>query len=372
MKLKKKDMVFYIAYSILFISLFIRDIDIETDVLTQMLRYTAYILLVFQLLMNRWQIKKIAKFAILIAASMLLFWLSKDMYWASVVLIIFAAKDIEMDKFIYFTYLILFICTLFVVLLCFLGVLPDVLTARTGIEAVATRHSFGFYHSDVLPVICVYLMIYYLWMKNKHAKTLVMIGWAVISLVLYYFCGSRNAFYATSIVIVMFLIFKYIRIKKCFISIFEKISYFWVALFSAFSLTVTLLLSTGSIYDTIDTFFSGRFRVSGYKIMVTGLHFINVMSNDAYFNDKLIIDNGYMYIILRYGLVAIIFYLFINYLLVKKANKNPFLLICVVTIFLVNMIDNDLCDYNFLPFIIIAFNGMKNVKFLNIRSDTRS
>lgn len=63
-----------------------------------------------------------------------------------------------------------------------------------------------------------------------------------------------------------------------------------------------------------------------------GFHFINVMSNENFINDNItyangqdlstvVLDNGYLYIILRYGILVLFFYFFIAYLLAKKIKE---------------------------------------------------
>lgn len=63
-----------------------------------------------------------------------------------------------------------------------------------------------------------------------------------------------------------------------------------------------------------------------------GFHFINVMSNENFINDNItyangqnlstvVLDNGYLYIILRYGMLVLFFYFFIAYLLAQKNKK---------------------------------------------------
>ena len=90
-----------------------------------------------------------------------------------------------------------------------------------------------------------------------------------------------------------------------------------------------------------------------------------------------VLDNGYLYIILRYGILVLFFYFFIAYLLAQKNKKNICILGTIVMVFIANFVDNDLVDYSFLPFILWAFNDfgtnkvIKNlrVKFEKIKED---
>lgn len=129
-----------------------------------------------------------------------------------------------------------------------------------------------------------------------------------------------------------------------------------------------VLLLKGGIWNTIDDFFSGRFRLAIFKMRRIGLHLINIMSNESFVNDNItyvdgknmssiVLDNGYLYVLLRYGILILLIYFFIAYCLAKKNKGNACVLGALIAVFIANFVDNDLVDYSFFPFILWAFNG---------------
>ena len=70
------------------------------------------------------------------------------------------------------------------------------------------------------------------------------------------------------------------------------------------------------------------------------------------------LDNGYLYVIFRYGILIILFYFMVAFLLSEKVKENINLLITLCVVFFANFVDNDLVDYSFLPFILWAFNDL--------------
>ena len=139
---------------------------------------------------------------------------------------------------------------------------------------------------------------------------------------------------------------------------------------SSFSFSMMFLLLKGGIWNTIDTFFSGRFRLAIFKMRRIGLHLINIMSNESFVKDNItyvdgkdissiVLDNGYLYVILRYGILIILFYFLIAYCLSKKNKGNACVLGALIAVFIANFVDNDLVDYSFLPFILWAFNDVR-------------
>ena len=356
MKIKKNELLFYLAYTLLFISFFLGDVNIDIGLMGSVFRYFAYLILIIQLFMSNWKLKDILSTLVLMMFSIVFYFVTKDLYWAVLVLIIFETKNIEVNNIFKYTSVLVIVGILGVVVACLIGILPDVLTSREGMGFVGTRHSFGFVHSNVFPLLVVYILLYYIWIKKEKVKWSILLLFTSIELILFRLCDARNSFYATILILVLMVVFKLFNHKRL-INIFEKLCYAILPVLSMFSYAMTFLLLKGGIYDKIDSFFSGRFRIAIYKANLLGIHFVNFMSDADYFKDGMIIDNGYLYIILRYGLAFIIIYYIVNCLLVKKVKKNRYLLSCIFVVWILNFIDNDLVDYSVLPFIIFALNG---------------
>lgn len=368
MKLNKKLICFYLGYIFLFISLFIGDINIESGDFGQYLRYVSYLLFTIQLFsVKSIKIKELRIPMFFFLLSIVFFVLTRDLYWAILIIIILETKHIKDNSFIRFVFLLYIVGILAVFIACMLGIIPDYLTAREGIEFLATRHSLGFVHSDVPPLLLVYIMLYHIWRKGERYNRLFFCIFICLELIMYRFCDSRNSFYSSIIITILLLVSPLIK-KRKIMNVYEKICIFIMPILSTFSFAMMFLLSKGGFYDTIDYIFSGRIRLAILKSREIGIHFINLMSNTDYFQDGIVIDNGYLYVILRYGIVFLFFYFTVNYLLVKKAQKNPYMLLCVVALSVINFIDNDLVDYSFLPFIIIAFSD-ENLKFIRNKRD---
>ena len=88
-----------------------------------------------------------------------------------------------------------------------------------------------------------------------------------------------------------------------------------------------------------------------------------VKDNTTYVDGKdissIVLDNGYLYIILRYGILILFVYFLIAYRLAKTNKRNVCILGTLMAVFWINFVDNDLVDYSFLPFILWAFNDVR-------------
>lgn len=367
---KVKNNLFYISYTLMFISLFLGDVNVEIEYATKYLRYAAYLFLIVLLLFNiKLKIKEIFVSLMWFAVSALFFFMTGDLFWSMIVLIVVETMYLDLDYLFNYQMLLIGLGIVIVITLCIFGVLPDKLTAREGMDYVGTRHSFGFVHSNVLPLLIVYFALYYLWTKKDSHYYIFFMLFIGIELIVYKLCDARNSIVASVIMFCLFLIFRVLKGKKT-IKLFEWICIMVAPALSFFSLAMTTLLLKGGIYDVIDSYFSGRFRVAILKIRDVGLHFINLMTNAEFFKDNIVIDNGYLYVALRYGVVFLLFYFVVFYLLIKQANKSIYKLICIFVLILINFIDNDLVDYSFLPFIIMAFNKMSLQKLSSITGNS--
>lgn len=374
-KIKKNELFFYFSFVCLYISLFLGDIY-QTDFisnLSKILRLTAYLSIVLHFFFAglKLELKGFIKFMAIFAVTLAYGLITKDLYWSILIIYIYMSRSICQDRILKISMSLLIGGTICVIFLCAVGVLPDVMTARNSdLADTFVRHSFGFYHSNVLPLIMIYVELYYIFIKNERVKSSVVVMFFLIQCLLYLSNNSRNAFFVSIVFTTLMIYEKYIGIKKSAQKVFYACTKIMVPVLSIFSFAMMFLLLRGGIWNTIDTLFSGRFRLAIFKMRRVGLHFINIMSNDAfvsdninYVNNKMLdtvtLDNGYLYIILRYGILAILFYYVVSFLLTKKAKGSMYKLTCLLVVFVVNFIDNDLVDYSFLPFIIMAFTDYK-------------
>lgn len=373
MIIKKRELAFCVSFTLLYISLFMGDIYEVGGLgsLARWIRLASYIFIVISAFNLKMKFNEWVVFAVILIGTLLYGGYTGDLYWSTLVFMIYGAKDIEKNRFFSLGFKILLTGTLIVVCFCFIGVIPDALTVRdTTISNSFQRHSFGFYHSNVLPLVVFYLEAYYVFMKKNCVNILYIMGFGAIAFALYLLCNSRNAFFLSAFFTLSIIIEKNFKVLSKIKNILYLLDTYIVVLMSMFSVAMLYLLLKGGIWDKIDNLFSGRFRLAIFKMRRVGLHLINIMSNDDFVTDNiqyvngtffntLTVDNGYLYVILRYGLLVIFFYIVVAVLLASKAETDSYMLITILMVFVANFIDNDLVDYSFLPFILYTFNGMK-------------
>lgn len=375
MKLIRRELFFFISYICLCTALFLGDVY-ETNIIltmTQVLRKISYIVILFELFNCYMMRKDVILFGILLTITFAYGCYTKNWYWSILLFFIYESKNIKSENLLRINIAIIFSGIFLIIGLCLLGVLPDILTARdSSIPDSFTRHSFGFYHSNVLPLLVLYLEIYYILLMGEKIQYFWILFFLILHSILFYFCNSRNAFGLGVLLSTLILVERRIRISSRIKKRFSECVALVVPILASFSLAVTYLINKGGIWDVIDTIFSGRFRLATFKIRRVGIHIVNFMSTEEFQSDSIqyvnnriidtvVLDNGYLFIIIRYGILAILFYFIVSRLLVNKTRENIYELTAILIVFLVNLVDNDLVDYCFLPFILIAFNNFPEI-----------
>lgn len=370
-KFKKNEFVFQLSYIVLYVSLFIGDVYSigNMDTVARYLRMGSYILIFISCINLRLKKKDFFRMVAILMVTLLYGIETRDLYWSILILLIYNSKNVDMERVYKTSFKILVIGIISVLILCIFGFLPDVLTSRNTVNQINyNRHSFGFYHSNVLPLLIFYLEVYYICIVKEKIRDNMIVFFAVLAGAVNTFCHSRNAL-ILSLALSIFTLFAK-KMKKDEYKILYRTAVLSIPCMSIFSFSMMFLLLKGGIWNTIDTFFSGRFRLSIFKMRRIGIHLINIMSNESFVKDNItyldgkyissiVLDNGYLYVMLRYGILILLVYWLIAYCLAKKNKGNACVLGALIAVFIVNFVDNDLVDYSFLPFILCAFNNFR-------------
>lgn len=355
-KINKINFLFSISYVLFAFPLFNRDVS-NVDVLyplTIPAKYIALVILTTGIMFRAYSKKQIRVVIILLCADLLVLMKSGVLIFIPISLFAFFANKLEDKDILRVAYFTLLFFTLYVFVFSIVGIYNDEITKRW--VGSAARHSLGFYHSNVLPLIYSYLVGYGLLtgiFKKKHYFILL-----TIDLVIYYFCGSRNSLFTTFLLVFgKWFIDSVIgsgKTKKIINRMVGFLAKLIVPLLAAISVFVPLLLDKVTFFRTLDYMFSYRFTYIASMIQNLGISLIPTMSNATYFSNEIVIDNGYAFLILRYGILMIIFLSILIYCVAKKYRNNTFVLFLIIVVACSNLIDNDLTDYSVLPYLIIS------------------
>lgn len=251
--------------------------------------------------------------SIYLSVSMITFLMSKNMdfFFSIFIVLVMAHLNIDAIYKSFFQGMILGI--IFVLLLFMLGVLPDIIQIRLG----AVRHSFGFSLPVILPAlffssICAFLYLY----RNSYTWKL-LLAIFVLQIPIYYYCDGRGSFILSCIVLLGAMIIRYLyndRINDILVA--ASIISLFVILF--FSIYLAKYYDAGNthLYD-LNQQLTGRpqwwnLYWNTYNPKLFGQVVARVGGAAAIENsslDMMILDNGYLSILLEYGIFALVIFL---------------------------------------------------------------
>ena len=107
----------------------------------------------------------------------------------------------------------------------------------------------------------------------------------------------------------------------------------------------------------INNFFSGRFAIAYHQIKESGIYLISTMPKEEYDLVARVLDNGYLYTAIRYGILFLLFYVIVQRNILKKYPVDSIIHIVMICVVVTNMIDNDFYSYGFLPILVLAFSN---------------
>ncbi len=372
--IRVNEFLFGISFIVLFIALFLEDVAFTVDVspIIKLLKMSSLALLVVSTVYRAWRKSTFKELLIVFFVGCVVLVCTGDFFLTIVVLLSYNSMMIDDGEIFRLSFVCCLVGVGLTLLLFAVGLLPDVLSYRTDFSAEA-RHAFGFQHSAILPLIICYMLCYYIGMNGTGGKIK---GWIVVVFLLlgvftYKYCKSRNAVVG----ILALSLFALAMKSSAFQQIMNRPVQFvskWITLFCmslailpAFLRAKGVLLPLWHVYDSI---FTNRSLLGASAIDSYGIHLINRMTYsayagfevnvDSYVYQGIVLDSAYMYMLVRYGILILLFFYIVLTSFYRREKTNTALCAVFCIVVLLNMTDNDMLSYGCLPFLLI---GIKNI-----------
>lgn len=363
-RIHEGEIIFLIAYICFFISLFIGDIGINSGKIrafSKIWRYISYIASFIQLWMHKGNSKRLVAELTIFVITMMFFVFTKDIYLPMLVILIIGSRDSSEKKICKISLAMLIGGTVLTVLGNMVGFIPDIMTAKA-FSTEMTRHSYGFNHSNVLPNNLLMIEILMAWTFKEHITKRLIVIFFLVHVGIYYLTMSRMSLMIGLLLTVGLLVLKVRMFSKVKKALLDKIAYVLTIFYSSFSIIMMFLVNENALVNRIDLVFSNRFWAAFLKMKNVGFKIFNFNSNEFFYHDEIVLDNGYLFITMRYGLIALLAVNIISIVLIKRYKKQPYNILCIICVFSISFIDNLFLSYRFLPFMIFAFLNMKMLK----------
>lgn len=258
----------------------------------------------------------------------------REEYVIRFVVMAFAAKDIDTDKYFRKWFLVSLAGTVIIAMLAITGVaglLVDVRHYGRGVEEA--RWCFGFNHANNVHCMFWYLAALFLFINRKQNTLKVYGVWFFLNLVLYAFTKSRTGFIATMLLVLGMVAFQYIK------SLNGK---WWIYITGIFAIGLCVFLTIwGCIYGFVGSKlveFADRFLTQRLQM---GFAFANInqwklLPTPREYGGA--IDNGFAVLFYQYGILfatcILALLVWLIFKMYKQHNGHEFIiLITIVLVF---------------------------------------
>lgn len=262
-------------------------------------------------------------------------------------LFVIAAKYVDLDKVAKIAYGLLTTIIVAVLWMVDQGYIEDVTINR----GETLRHSLGFSHPNQLGLRIFQLALCRLFIRRNKLNWIDYIITAILGLIVFFVPNSQASFYSTIILLFMIIIYQLTWDKFSWKELISKILLLVIVLTNVFSVVLSLInVRKYPILRNIDKVLSYRFShcyrtYRYYGLSLLGTDVKSIVSKPVigvYYHFWL--DNAYMAILLRYGIIVYLLFSIIYCLTaLKLKNQNQYFTLFIYALFSIYGI----MEYNF-------------------------
>ena len=242
-----------------------------------------------------------------------------------ILLISLNAMNLDFKKMVKYDFIIKIFILLFLVMMSFMGLAKSVFVVTRNGEFI--RNAYGFYHPNTFGMVIMMIFFEYLYLqKEKIGFKQYLVG-TLFVITIKLTSDTRTAIYCIIALLLFLPIIRKISTKKYF-EVISKNSYIFLLITSL--VLTSLYLNNPTMMKNINIFFSNRLKYQSYYL---NLYNVNLFGNNIEY--VMTLDNGFMKILLNYGLVIALFFDFIFRFNIKKALRNNDYNSCLIFLILI-------------------------------------
>lgn len=367
----KYDILFFLAYLMYLFSAFYTKtvfypIPIKnTELLLQLIRYSAYILLTLYAFLNKQNKTELVFLVFLCAILLMLLYGSNHVLLFSLIFMYFT-KNIEYERIIKcsFCFFMIMWSILFAAML--LGIIENKMIFTADYTGGRYRYCLGFKHPNNAAEYYIFTLMQFFWLKRNKIRCIHLIWATALSIGVFMLTLSK----AGLIISILFCILCLFR-KRFFKVIMETklnrllVSYLFPIL-SLINIYMILMYMKGN-FNQLNLWLNGRLGLSAKAIVDYGIKFRGQMIiwnyDVGYYN---IVDNSYIRDLIEYGLIGFTIIMWGYVSLMKYAIKkyDEILIIIIFCISLYAISENMLMYFPINPFIVMIGAAFKENKFI--------
>lgn len=177
-----------------------------------------------------------------------------------------------------------------------------------------TRYGLGYNHPNLLHTNLFVLIVLFIYLYYEKLNIRTYVAILIVNSIIYYFSVSRTGYYA---IILMVLTTVIMKNKKSIGKIGNRIFLMVIPMCIIFTIATALVYDKIEIINKLDQLFSGRIYFSNYFLTYYSINMFGYNLS----NERNLLDNGYVMILINYGIIIFSLYVISYYKIVKKFIK---------------------------------------------------
>lgn len=389
-KIKLSDLIFFTAFLVYLINQVLKttmfNVYIGDSVSTIVNLFAMLMLMIKIMIFDKYTFKNIVIMGLLGVASIIIYRASSYIDLIYLVIFIIAAKNVDFKKIVQIFLYVKIIITILAMIACKLGLIEHIVYFRDG----KYRYSFGSVYATDFAAGIFFSIVAYCYIKFEKLKIGDVIIFIGLGCFTDYYCDARVdsiSIFMVAIICSYFIIRnkiinkdslkinKIIRILLIIAVPISSISSIFIT--KAYSPSNKLMVNLNKLLS--DRLNLGKigidkygFKLFGQSIRMVGNGGTNVKPTDYFF-----IDSSYLFIVLRYGIVILVFICILYMFFINKALKEGNIILPIIITFIAinSIVAHHFMDIAYNPFMLIFFainnigiNSQKNNLISNKKS----
>ena len=222
------------------------------------------------------------------------------------------------------------ICLLMHLFMLLTGILQDNVYSKISSGKIINVHSLGFATGNTFYAILFILYVSLIYVKRDKINYVYLIGLEILNIIIYFLSYSRTGFITITVLIIVTLVTKYIKIN------FNKIKpIIWIDIFILPELFIFTYLNSTIYYGTriqslLDHIVSSRLTIGKFYLTIFP---VKLFQNSFNLIGDLPIDNLYIFVLCAFGLFfAILICVAYTLLMIKLYKKRRYYEMFIITL----------------------------------------
>ena len=366
----------YIFYQILYLN---SNFRLFLPSISSYFIYFIYSLFIAKIMISKFSLKSLIIFLLLIGLSLIIYICSGELKIFEFLLIIYAARDIEFLKIAKWTKVFLLSATSIVIISAVIGIIPNYIFYR---DDGGIRQALGFTYVGQLNNIFLEIIFLDLFIREKENKQFNMLRILIyffITYIIYKITDVRNIYYISLLFMILYIIKEK---KKSFFErkIVQKVMIGSYLICFAISIIMSELYNPEITWQSkLNELISNRLSITHrtlqeYDITLFGNYIpmygvSSILNGGHSWSEYSYIDNGYMQILLKYGLIIFVLISLSYTLFIKKSFKEDNIIMCIwfFVMALSSIITDSMLNIMYNCAILSLFGVLKSSKEANLQ-----